>query len=59
MLRTFNCGIGMIVVVAAESASDVTAHLRASGETVFEVGHIVDRAGGDSVTYRGDLRLEV
>ncbi|MGF7158675.1 phosphoribosylaminoimidazole synthetase [Rhodoligotrophos appendicifer] len=59
MLRTFNCGIGMIVVVAAESASDVTAHLRASGETVFEVGHIVDRAGGDSVIYRGDLRLEV
>jgi phosphoribosylformylglycinamidine cyclo-ligase len=38
--RTFNCGIGMAVVVAADAAHDVTASLEAAGETVHRIGRI-------------------
>ena len=38
MLRTFNCGIGMVVVVERNSADDVQAILRESGELVTTIG---------------------
>ncbi|MQT11138.1 phosphoribosylformylglycinamidine cyclo-ligase [Segnochrobactrum spirostomi] len=56
MLRTFNCGIGMVVVVSPEEADAVTATLRAHGETVSVIGEIMPR-GGSPVAYRGDLGL--
>jgi phosphoribosylformylglycinamidine cyclo-ligase len=40
MLRTFNCGIGMIVVVAAKDAKAITASLKKSGETVVTLGSL-------------------
>ncbi|KQM65867.1 phosphoribosylformylglycinamidine cyclo-ligase [Sphingomonas sp. Leaf17] len=40
MARTFNCGIGMAVVVSADEAAGVTADLEAAGETVFTIGRI-------------------
>jgi len=40
MLRTFNCGIGMCVVVAAADADAATAKLAALGETVHRIGRI-------------------
>jgi phosphoribosylformylglycinamidine cyclo-ligase len=40
MFRVFNCGIGMVVIVAASDASRVADALRASGETVYEIGSI-------------------
>ncbi len=46
MLRTFNCGIGMCVVVAAADAEAAKAHLQASGETVWQIGEIVARPEG-------------
>jgi len=46
MLRTFNCGIGMCVVVAAADAAAVMAQLQASGETVWRIGEIVARPAG-------------
>jgi phosphoribosylformylglycinamidine cyclo-ligase len=46
MLRTFNCGIGMCVVVAAEDAAAAMAHLQASGEPVWQIGEIVARPEG-------------
>jgi phosphoribosylformylglycinamidine cyclo-ligase len=58
MLRTFNCGVGMIVVVAAEDAEQVTSVLKAEGETVFALGRMVARDEGAAGTiYKGTLTL--
>ena len=54
MARTFNCGIGMAVVVAADHAADVTASLEAAGETVFAIGHITAGEKGCTVAGTGD-----
>ncbi len=50
MARTFNCGIGMIVVVAKEHADAALRHLQAAGETVFTIGEIRARADGEKQT---------
>lgn len=52
MLKTFNCGIGMIVVVAPDRAEALAALLREAGETVHPLGHVVPGAG---VAYSGTL----
>jgi phosphoribosylformylglycinamidine cyclo-ligase len=46
MYRTFNCGIGMVVVVAREHAGAALAHLKAAGETAWKIGEITERATG-------------
>jgi len=52
MLRTFNCGIGLVVLVAEQEAAGVRAHLAARGESVFEIGRVVAaEAGRDEVRY--------
>jgi phosphoribosylformylglycinamidine cyclo-ligase len=56
MLRTFNCGVGMIVVVAPEAADAVTAALAAEGETVMRLGTLVQRTG-EGVEFSGALAL--
>ena len=50
MNRTFNNGIGMVVVIAAEEAAACAATLRELGETVFEIGSIAAKGEGASVT---------
>jgi len=40
MARTFNCGIGMALLVAPGEVADVTGALEAAGETVFEIGDV-------------------
>ncbi len=58
MLRTFNCGVGMIVVVSAENATKVTEVLTAEGETVFPLGRMVAREeGAHGTIYKGTLGL--
>jgi phosphoribosylformylglycinamidine cyclo-ligase len=46
MARTFNCGIGMAVVVAADSAERIANALGEAGEMVFRIGSIVERGDG-------------
>ncbi|ADC62568.1 phosphoribosylformylglycinamidine cyclo-ligase [Allochromatium vinosum] len=53
MLRTFNCGVGMVVCVAADSADDALAHLRAQGETAWVIGRIEATEGEPRVVYQG------
>jgi phosphoribosylformylglycinamidine cyclo-ligase len=50
MARTFNCGIGMAVVVAAADVAEVTAALETAGEIVHRIGHIAAGAKGCTVT---------
>jgi phosphoribosylformylglycinamidine cyclo-ligase len=57
MLRTFNCGIGMIAVVAAGEASTLTRALRDAGETPILIGEIVGGDDEERVRYRGSLKL--
>jgi len=40
LARTFNCGIGMVAIVAAEQAEEVAANLTTAGEQVFRIGGI-------------------
>ena len=56
MLRTFNCGVGMICVIAAEEAEALVGHLTAQGEKAAIVGKITPRTG-EPVTFRGSLAL--
>jgi len=44
MVRTFNCGIGMAVVVAPEDAAAATELFAAQGETLWPIGRVVARA---------------
>jgi phosphoribosylformylglycinamidine cyclo-ligase len=44
MIRTFNCGIGMIAVVAPDAETRITQVLKDHGETVHRIGGIVQRA---------------
>ena len=48
MLRTFNCGLGMIVVVAKRDAATVAKALTDAGESVHEVGLIEPAPGAEA-----------
>jgi phosphoribosylformylglycinamidine cyclo-ligase len=56
MLRTFNCGVGMLCAVAAEDADKLLAHLTEAGETASIVGTLIRRTG-EAVTFDGKLSL--
>jgi len=58
MLRTFNCGVGMIVVAAQDNVDEVQSALEAQGESVIRLGKLAKRAdNGPGVTYQGTLAL--
>lgn len=50
MHRTFNCGIGMVVIVAREHADQAMRLLRDAGETVWQIGRVEARAEGQAQT---------
>jgi phosphoribosylformylglycinamidine cyclo-ligase len=53
MIRTFNCGIGMIAIVAPDAEARVTQVLKDHGETVHRIGSIVKRpSGGEGCVVR-------
>ena len=58
MLRTFNCGIGMIAVVEPRAAEKVAAVLKREGEKVVRLGELVPAAKGKPrVIYAGHLGI--
>ena len=50
MYRTFNCGIGMVLVVSAEDADVIQKFLQQQGETVYQIGRIRSRQGDEHQT---------
>lgn len=50
MYRVFNCGIGMVVIVAREDAAGAITQLEQAGEKVFAIGHIASRSEGEAQT---------
>jgi len=57
MLRTFNCGIGMIVVMGAQHVNRNLAVIERAGLEAHVIGRIVPRGQGPAVVYRGTLQL--
>lgn len=56
MGRTFNCGIGMVVVADADKAGEVASFLRGAGETVCRIGELTEaESGGERVVIEGEL----
>ena len=49
MYRTFNCGVGMVLVLDAADAEKALKQLEASGETAAIIGHIEAHSGEDQV----------
>jgi len=57
MLRTFNCGIGMVAVVSEKSSGHVIEAFQQCGDKAMRLGHLVPGSGEAKVTYRGTLKL--
>jgi phosphoribosylformylglycinamidine cyclo-ligase len=55
MLRTFNCGVGMVIVVAYDEADAVEAALRQAGESPWHFGRLDLRQGQDGLRVLGSL----
>ncbi|TPX55225.1 hypothetical protein PhCBS80983_g05496 [Powellomyces hirtus] len=43
--RTFNCGIGMILIISKENLAEVTSLLKEAGEEVYQIGKLTKRSG--------------
>jgi phosphoribosylformylglycinamidine cyclo-ligase len=57
LLRTFNCGIGMIAIVKSDAIEKVTEVLTEGGETVALLGEVIPAKGEHRVIYNGHLDL--
>lgn len=56
MLRVFNCGIGMILIVPREQSSDITQRLQGMGERVYVIGEIERKAPDEPPLLLGPLQ---
>jgi phosphoribosylformylglycinamidine cyclo-ligase len=52
MLSTFNCGIGIVLVVSAENELEVLSQLTEGGETPLKIGEIIE---GEDMIFKGRL----
>ena len=50
MYRTFNCGIGMVVIISAQDKQKTIELLQQQGETVFDLGFIRERHNNEHQT---------
>jgi phosphoribosylformylglycinamidine cyclo-ligase len=57
MLRTFNCGVGMVAVVDASAAAAAVEEFTANGETAVRLGEVIAENGKARVEFRGRLDL--
>ena len=57
MLRTFNCGIGMVAVSDEAHAGHVIDAFQESGDRAVRIGRLVSGSGEAKVVYRGALQL--
>ncbi|WP_106626916.1 phosphoribosylformylglycinamidine cyclo-ligase [Selenomonas massiliensis] len=53
MYRTFNMGIGMVLIVSHEEAKRIAAHLEEQGERVYQIGHVTE--GAHEVVIKGGV----
>ncbi|GLQ18599.1 phosphoribosylformylglycinamidine cyclo-ligase [Maritalea porphyrae] len=56
MMRTFNCGVGMVLVASADEKDALIKELKSAGEEPLVLGELVER-DGDAVVYSGELSL--
>jgi phosphoribosylformylglycinamidine cyclo-ligase len=59
LLRTFNCGIGMIAIVKREQLVEVMDVFSQTGERVVDLGEVIDVSGDERVIYDGHLDLAI
>jgi phosphoribosylformylglycinamidine cyclo-ligase len=58
LLRTFNCGIGMIAIVGSDATAEVMELLTEAGESVVLLGEVIAAPDEDRVVYNGHLDLK-
>ena len=59
MLRTFNCGVGMVAVLDRNFAEAAVEQLTMNGETVVRLGEVIAGDAGPAVKFRGHLDLSL
>jgi phosphoribosylformylglycinamidine cyclo-ligase len=57
MLRTFNCGVGLVAITSPEHSAAVIDAFVSAGQKAFAIGKLVTGDGEAEVAYRGTLRL--
>jgi phosphoribosylformylglycinamidine cyclo-ligase len=57
MLRTFNCGIGLVAVVEEKNSGHVIEAFQQCGDKAVRLGHLIPGNGEAKVVYRGTLKL--
>ncbi len=57
MLRTFNCGVGMVAVVDANAATAAIEEFTGNGEIAVRLGEVIATNGNTRVEFRGHLDL--
>ena len=57
LLRTFNCGVGMIAIVTPDAIEQISDILKDAGESVTLLGEVIEASGEHRVIYNGHLDL--